>query len=154
MVSVLGENIGRIMNLKNITQEELKKKSGISRPTISKVLEMDVIESRSVKISTIIELAKALNVDFPSLFSRRTNEQLINGDKYLEDDYVSVFVQNVKRKNMGKKQKLLSTEPGVKESTISALFNSKINDPYLSSLQSIAEVLDISLESLFKRGGK
>lgn len=71
--------------------------SGISRQTINKALQISINNNCNIKITTAIELSRALNTDFPKLFSRLTNEDLKSIGEYIEDDYVDVFAQNVKR---------------------------------------------------------
>ena len=96
MYTVFGENLGRIIALKDLTQEEVEGMSGISRQMINKALQTSINNNCNIKITTAIELAKALNTDFPKLFSRLTNEDVKSIGEYIEDDYVDVFAQNVK----------------------------------------------------------
>ena len=151
MNTVFGENLGKIIALKELTQEGLAADSGIKRQTINKAIQISINNNHNIKIKTAIALAKGLNVDFPKLFSRLTNEDIKNIGEYIED----VFVQNVKRsiRIRGKKQKALSSDPGVKEATVSEILNHKASDPYLSSVVSISEVLNVEVEFLLRRGG-
>lgn len=153
MNTVFGENLGKIIALKELTQEGLAADSGIKRQTINKAIQISINNNHNIKIKTAIALAKGLNVDFPKLFSRLTNEDIKNIGEYIEDDYVDIFVQNVKRLIRGKKQKALSSDPGVKEATVSEILNHKASDPYLSSVVSISEVLNVEVEFLLRRGG-
>ena len=60
-------------------------------------LDRDFILELSRIGGNINQIAKALNTDFPKLFSRLTNEDVKSIGEYIEDDYVDVFAQNVKR---------------------------------------------------------
>ena len=155
MNTVFGENLGKIIALKELTQEGLADDSGIKRQTINKAIQISINNNHNIKIKTAIALAKGLNVDFPKLFSRLTNEDIKNMGDYIEDDYLDVFVQNVKRsiRIRGKKQKALSSDPGAKEATVSEILNHKVSDPYLSSIISISEILNVDIELLLRRGG-
>lgn len=68
MNTVFGENLGRIIALKDLTQEEVEGMSGISKQTINKALQISINNNCNIKITTAIELSKALNTDFPKLF--------------------------------------------------------------------------------------
>ena len=153
MNTVFGENIGKIMSSRGITQECLEKMSGVSRQTINKAIQISANNSYNIKIKTAISLSKGLDVDFPKLFSRLTNEEVKNISNYLEDDYLGIFIQNVIRLNKGKNQKSLTAEPEVKEATISDILKYKVSDPYLSSVIYISEMLKVGIDSLFIRGG-
>ena len=153
MYTVFGENLGRIIALKDLTQEEVEGMSGISRQTINKAIQISINNNHNIKITTAIALSKALNIDFPKLFSRLTNEDVKSIGEYIEDDYVDIFVQNVKRLVRGKNQKFLSSDPGIKEATVSEILNYKVSDPYLSSIIYISEVSNVEVEFLLRRGG-
>ena len=86
MNTVFGENLGKIIALKELTQGDLKGLSGISRFTINKAIQISKNKNHNIKIKTAIALAKGLNVDFPKLFSRLTNEDIKNMGDYIEDD--------------------------------------------------------------------
>lgn len=58
--------VKEIREMKNMTQEELEKKSGISRQTISA---MENGRSESVKTGTLFALAKALDASLDDFFS-------------------------------------------------------------------------------------
>lgn len=155
MNTIFYENIESLIRLKNITQEELAINSGLSRQTINKVIGVSQKNSGDIKLNTAIEIAKALDVDFPTLFSRINTKELNNlkESTYQSDSYLDIFIQNIKRQTKGRQQNSLSTEPGLEESTISNLFTGKTKNPKLSTCIYIAEILGVEIQSLFTRGG-
>lgn len=153
MNTVFGENVGIIIDLREINQVILEKKTGVSRQTINKALQISMNNEYNIKLETAILIAKGLNVDFPRLFSRLNKEQLNSINTYSHDEFLQIFIQNVKRELKGRKQKKLSSEPGIEESTVSQILNGRVSNPRLSSIVYIAELLNREIESLFTRGG-
>ena len=152
MNTVFGENIGIIIDSRDINQSFLAKKVGVSRPTINKTLQISANKEYNIKLETAILIAQGLNVDFPKLFSRLNKEELNSINTYNHDDFLQIFIQNVKRELKGRPQKKLSSIPGIEESTLSQILNGKVPNPNLSSIIYIAEVLDREIEFLFRRG--
>jgi len=147
---IVSENIGRLIRDRNFTQKELSSKANISRNTINKL--SSTKRENNPKLSTLIEISKELDVDFPQLFSRNINmKSTYDRDMNLES-YLNIFIQNIEIKLRGSKQKFLSSDPGIRESTVSELLNSKNADPRLSTLIAISEQIDTRLELLFRRG--
>lgn len=58
-------NLKKIRRQKNITQEELETKSGISRATISKI---EKGNAKDLKVSTMVAIADALGVSVQRIF--------------------------------------------------------------------------------------
>ncbi|NFH01586.1 helix-turn-helix transcriptional regulator [Clostridium botulinum] len=71
MISDLGKNIQRIRTERNISLNELARKSSVSASTISKV-ENGVTDD--LKTNTAIKIAKALNVSLEELVSNTSIE--------------------------------------------------------------------------------
>ena len=61
----MGYRVKKLREEKNMTQEELEKKSGVSRQTIS-AIEND--KAGSVKIGTLLAIAKALDTTVDCIF--------------------------------------------------------------------------------------
>ena len=92
MNTVFGENLGKIIALKEVTQEGLADDSGIKRQTINKAIQISINNNHNIKIKTAIALAKGLNVDFPKLFFFFFYEDIRNLGDYVVGDYLVVFV--------------------------------------------------------------
>ncbi|MBG9770924.1 helix-turn-helix domain-containing protein [Bacillus vallismortis] len=146
-----GENVGKIMTKRGLTQRKLKELSRVSRQTINKTLQLTSQKDLDISLTTALSIAKALNVDFPSLFTRINTLEDMN--KYRDDNYLIIFSENVKRLHRGSLQKYLSTQPGVSESTISEILNLQVNNPKLSSMIYISEALGCHLSELLRREG-
>ena len=63
----MGYRVKEIREEKNMTQEELERRSGVSRQTIS-AIENDRVKAGDVKIGTLMALAKALEPTLDCLF--------------------------------------------------------------------------------------
>jgi len=151
MDNTVYENIGKLILLRDFTQAELAYKSKLSRNTINQI--SSVKRKSNPKLSTLIKVSKALDVDFPQLFICDINVEKSFGEERALKEYLNIFIQNIEFKIRGSNQKLLSSEPGIQESTVSELLNGNISDPNLSTLYAISTQLDIGLDFLFTRGG-
>lgn len=63
----MGYRVKEVREQKNMTQEELERKSGVSRQTIS-AIENDRVRAEDVKVGTLLALASALETTIDSLF--------------------------------------------------------------------------------------
>lgn len=61
----MGYKIKEIREQKNMTQEELSKKSGVNRGTIVRLESNDSVETTT---KTLLKIAKALNVSVTDIF--------------------------------------------------------------------------------------
>lgn len=61
----MGSKLKKIREEKNMTQEELEKKSGVSRQTISAIENNDEYQP---KVGTLMAIAKALETTVDSIF--------------------------------------------------------------------------------------
>ncbi|TCD45746.1 helix-turn-helix domain-containing protein [Streptococcus sp. X16XC17] len=151
MERYIKENIERLLYSSELTQNDLAKQTGLSRQTVNKLLSSNT--DHSPKFSTLIEVSNALSINFPELLTRTDK---ISASKYFYlnsvEDYKNILMQNVKLYLRGWKQFSLSNSSGVRESTISNLVNSKYSDIYFSTIESLAEEMEVSLADLFKRG--
>lgn len=148
---IVSENIGKLMQDRNLTQQELSSRANVSRNTINKI--SSTKRENNPKLSTLIKVSKVLDIDFPQLFSRTINMKSTFDKEMDLESYLNIFIQNIEIEIRGSKQKFLSSDPGIRESTVSELLNSKKADPRLSTLIAISEQIDTRLELLFRRGG-
>lgn len=63
----MGYRVREIREQQHMTQEELERKSGISRQTIS-AIENDRIKAEDAKVGTLMALASALGMTIDQLF--------------------------------------------------------------------------------------
>lgn len=61
----MGYKVKEVREEKRMTQEELSKKSGVSRPTI---VAIENGEAKDVKVSTLLKLANALDTTVSAIF--------------------------------------------------------------------------------------
>ena len=66
----MGFKVKEIREERNMTQEELERKSGISRQTIS-AIENGKVKPGDVKVGTLMALASALNTTIDQIFFER-----------------------------------------------------------------------------------
>lgn len=151
MQRILSENIGKLMILRGYTQNELAELSGLSRATINRLSSIN--RDSDPKFSSIMKIAKALDADFIQLLTRGPSTFKNFDSNMTLDDYLTIFIGNVKRVLNERKQKELSVEPGLSESTVSELLNKNVSDHKLSTLFLISEQIGIPLPELFKRKG-
>lgn len=64
----MGYRVKEIREQKNMTQEELEKRSGVSRQTISAIENNDEYQA---KVGTLLALAKALETSVDNLFFQK-----------------------------------------------------------------------------------
>ncbi|GAA0346758.1 hypothetical protein GCM10008931_42530 [Oceanobacillus oncorhynchi subsp. oncorhynchi] len=139
--------------MKQLTQEELSKKAGVSRQTIVKAHQISNHQNNNIKFQTAISIARGLDVEFPILFSTLKNKSIETLKPFYPDDFLGVFIQNTRRALRDRLQKSLSFSPGVSESTISDILTGRTINPYLSTIISISEAIDEDLETLLRRNG-
>lgn len=150
MNKIISENINLILKNKNLSQQELANRSGISRQSINLILSFN--KTSNPKVSSLITIAHALDTDFPQLFSRNIDLDKPFNKIMTPEKYNNILIQNLKNELSGRNQKSISIDPGVSESTISDLLNKNKKDIRLSTLELIAEQIDKSISQLFKRG--
>lgn len=149
MYKLILENIVHLMNREKLTQQELADKAFISRVRVNQLLSQS--RNFNPKLSTLVNIAQALNMDFIEILKRSPNLDL-KFDKTIDfNEYRNIFIQNVKLKLIGKRAKTLSSYPGISESGLSELLNGEILDPQLKTLVTIAERLEMTLSELFNR---
>lgn len=63
----MGYRVKEFRERQNMTQEELERRSGVSRQTIS-AIENNKVKSEDVKVGTLLALASALETTIDALF--------------------------------------------------------------------------------------
>lgn len=152
MIKVVEENIRKLVAIRNYTQQDIADKSGISRQTINLIISSK--SESNPEMYTLIKIAEVLDIEFSQLFIRGIEDYKCFDKKIDLQEYMNIFVQNIKIKLHGKKRNILSGDPGIQPSTISELLNGNSNNPEFSTVYAISEQLNIKLEVLFRRGGK
>lgn len=150
MNKLISENINSILNNRGISQTDLSSKSGVSRQTINLILSPS--RDSNPKLSSLIDIASALNTDFPQLFTRNIDIEISFDSAMDLKSYMNVLIQNIKLNLPATKQKFLSSYPGISEATISELLNYKRSDIHISTILYISEQLNIPIDQLLKRG--
>ena len=147
---VFGHNIRMTRERKGFTLNKLAKRANYDRLCLSRL----EYGTQNITYRTAINLAKALDVPFPFLFSR--NYSLVENDKFLiytDDDYLLVFIENLKRelakKNLG--QFHIYMESGLSESVASRIINGKEINPTIITLERMASAINAGLFILFQR---
>lgn len=143
---ILIENFNKLLIKENISISEISNKSGISRVTLSKIFNNN-INSNNLSLDTCLKLSQYFDIYFPSILVRSNLDKI-----YVNEDYLNIFTNNVKYhlKIKNKEQKILSTSPGISESTISELLTGKNKNPRILTLYQISNTLNISIYKLFE----
>lgn len=139
------------MNQRGLNTVSLAKKSKISRQTISKILDMSS-SSYNPNFSTVYSLAQTLDVTIPTLLSRIEISDIETKKLLTQKEYIDILSGNFKKALQGKKQNVVSVDPGLSESVISKLWNTNNNNPNFATIELISGITDIDLGKLFIRG--
>lgn len=151
IILIFGENIRISRNKRGLTITALSKKSSYNRESLSS-LEKGQLSDISFKHS--LSLAKALDIDYPVLFSRNFNSTIETLPLYLDDNFLSIYITNVKTElaRNGLYQKAIYPRVNIEESTVSRIFQGSTTNPRLSTLVRIAEAINVhDIQQLLKR---
>ena len=121
MNKIISENINLILKNKNLSQQELANRSGISRQSINLILSFN--KTSNPKVSSLITIAHALDIDFPQLFSRNIDLDKPFNKIMTAEKYNNILIQNLKMNYPDVIKNLLVLIQEVSESTISDLLN-------------------------------
>lgn len=128
----IGDKVWMLCRDRKMTQEELSQRSGVSKVTISRVVNL----SQNPKPRTLAKIAEALGVNIEALYPESSCKLSQNiGDKI-----------RMACRVRGMTQKELSKMSGVTERTISNVMNNKSFNP--NTLAKIAEALGANIEEL------
>lgn len=136
----------------NLTLTNVSNSANLSRQTLSSI----VHNRAQLHMSSAIKIAKAVNIDFAQM-----NDANFKNIKYLKNfdvamgasEYLIIFIENIRRRLGAKSQLSLSADPGVTAAEISNILNLKITDPYLKTLEALANQcsFDDLQEALIRR---
>lgn len=147
---VFGQNIKKAREKQDLSIRELANRIGYDRNCLS-LLEYG---EQNITYETAVRLAKELNTPFPALFSR--NYLLNDEDYFCEDDFLMVFIENLKRELKQKNimQLQVYIECGVPEAVISRVLNGKTDNPTIGTLCKIATgITDGNMTRVFSKDG-
>lgn len=145
------ENLNRIKTIKQFTHKELAEKTGYSRNSIQKLFSYH--NNSKTRLDLVVAVCKALDIDFPSIFDRKTGHYMFNNDLVNNlgtDYYLRNFVNRVQLEIKNNPRYSLKITTGLSESTISDLLNFKTRNPRVETLLKIAEGLNISISEMFR----
>lgn len=140
MISILGKNIKKIRTSRNITQKELSVLSNVSQSTIAEIEKGTRQNLRADNLNKI-SIALAISTDELLGLSKDTEYTMPN---------ISSLGKNIRKIRIEKKLGLneLSRLSGVSRSSISMLETGKIQSLSNNNLIKIADVLNVSGDSL------
>ncbi|HEM3677149.1 TPA: helix-turn-helix domain-containing protein [Streptococcus suis] len=149
MEGYIKQNIGRLLYARGMTQSDLAKRAGVSRQTVSKILSPE--SSCNPKLSTLIAISEALEIDFPDILERGEKELPKNFQEKPKGEYHRILNQNLKLYLRKHKQYSLTYQGGVVESTVSNLINNKYKDINFLTIEKLSIDMGISIDKLFRR---
>lgn len=140
MISILGKNLKKIRTSRNITQKELSVLSNVSQSTIAEIEKGTRQNLRADNLNKI-SIALAISTDELLGLSKDTEYTMPN---------ISSLGKNIRKIRIEKKLGLneLSRLSGVSRSSISMLETGKIQSLSNNNLIKIADVLNVSGDSL------
>lgn len=154
ILQVFGQNIRFAREKRNYRIKDLACAAKYSRIDLSKV----EYGEKDIQLSTVVKIARALDVPLPDLFSRNYisfYEQTPKQDKlgFQNDNFLLVFSSNVRAALDASNRNEISiySEIGMDPATISRILNQRIEDPRISSLDAIANSISKNLCDLFSR---
>lgn len=116
---------------------------------------------QNIEYQTALNLARKLNVPFPSLFSRNFLNELASDNidfssNFVEDDYLLVFIENFKRimKSKQIKQIEIYGATDVPTAMVSRIIHRKAFNPTIKTLYAMAYTIGAEMFSLFLRNSK
>lgn len=148
-VFIFGQNIKKAREKENITIIELAQRAGYNR------FDLSTLESgeHDLSLKTAVNIAKALDRDFPLLLSR--NFKVDGGDHFVEKDYFTLFVENVRfiLQAKNKFQYSISSLTGIEPENINRILKKHVV-PKVGTLARFAHAFEIELMELFTIKGE
>lgn len=153
-VIVFGQNVRRARVQRNMSIIQLATLSDYDRGCLSKL----EYGAQNIRYKTAYALSRALNVPLPILFSRHfsiemSTEQNSRLTGFSEDDFLLVFVENIKRELHSRNlaQNRIYINKGLNESIISRILRGKETNPTICTLETMAVITNRDLAYLFSR---
>lgn len=151
-IKTFGTNLQYIREDRKLTFKELSKKAKYDRQSIPLV----EYGEKNIKFQTAFNLAKALDVSFPMMFSSKIKEMdrsKLNEYKFQDDDFLMVFAANIKRHMSLTKlsQAKVADMVGLQYETVSRILTGTHKNPYVNHLAQMATAAGTNLYVLFTR---
>lgn len=157
LLMILGHNIRTTRERKGYGISELAEKIGYERNCLSAA----EYGEQNLEYKTVLNLSRALNVPFPTLFSRNYQNTLVGyegiiSSEFIEDDYLLVFIENYQREMNSHQlnQVEVYAAADIRPETISRIVNKKIQNPTIKTLYAMAYTSGAEMYSLFLRKTK
>ena len=153
ILAVLGRNLRTAREMKDLKYADVAHLSGYDRQCLSQL----EYGEQNVRYSSVMKLAKTLDVSFPTLFSRAFKVLPVREGAsipgYQEDDYLALFRTNFRRvlQKNNERQKNICARSGIPEASISRILRGDNNNPQVTTLYAMAESVHMELADLFKR---
>ncbi len=149
ILRLYGRNVRIAREKSGITLGQLAKESHYSRRRLSTLENGE----HDLKMCNSIKLAEALNVDYPSLFSRNFVDERKYEKRYQPNNFLLIFIKNSKD-HLGKKDKyqtFFQASVGLDPTTVSNIFTGKTENPLISTLYRMALSIGVDIENLLRR---
>lgn len=143
ILNILGQNIRFMREKRDFTLLELAERSGYNRFDLSRL----EYGEHDVLLSTVIQIAKALDTSFPMLFSKCNDVK--ENNYYIDDDYFSLFIANIRREWHCAFYKL-AENADMEPVNLSRILNKKVV-PKIGTIERITNVIGINIEEVFIR---
>lgn len=151
---VFGTNIRRARKMQGYDLTTLASSIDYDRGCLSSL----EYGEQNIEYLTSVNLARKLNTSFPALFSRNylnpsTDGSICFNSNFIEDDYLSIFIENFKKTVKLRKIKQIDiyATTNIQTSIISRIINRKSFNPTISTLYAMAYSIDVEMYSLFSR---
>ncbi|MEG0721654.1 MAG: helix-turn-helix transcriptional regulator [Lachnospiraceae bacterium] len=147
-VLIFGQNVRKAREKMNMSIVQLAEKACYNR------FDLSTLENgeHDISLGTAVDIAKALDRDFPTLLSR--NFKVDEGDHFIENNYLSLFVENVEfmLQEKNKFQYSISSRTGIAPENVNRILKKHIV-PKIGTIENFADALDIEFMELFRRKG-
>lgn len=151
-IETLGRNLMLLKETKNMTYEQFSNLIHYDRNNLSSLR----YGYPDIKLNTVARIAKRLNIDIGTLFSRSfidDKEYYLDAYPYVEVAHIAIFREHVKDLLERRQMKQIEICDENHES-VSRILCGHVNNPRISSLSSIAAKLNVNLSELLSQNTK
>ena len=143
----LGDNIEMIRKMKGVSKKQLVDDIGYDRQDMTRL----ELGKQDAMLSTIVKIAKYLDISLPQLFVREL--KLTDILPYVQNDFHDIFIENLKRRKKisNLTEKAISEMAEIDIGTVHRILNSTIKDSRMSTLYVISKCVDSNMERMFRR---
>lgn len=112
---------------------------------------------QDIEMTTVVKIAKMLDVYLPLLFSRNSfgsnGNEMVRG--FVNEDYLMIFASNVRRilEKLNKKQVYIYAVTGMDESNVNRILCERSTNPQVSTLAKISTELKQDMAFMLSRNG-